>query len=92
MRIEYDPEKNNKNIVERDLSFERAKEFDFSTALFEIDNRHDYGETRVIALGYLEERLHVMIFTKTESSIRVISFRKANKRERTRYESKKKYH
>lgn len=92
MKIEFDPEKNNKNIIERDLSFERAKEFDFNTALFEIDNRHDYGEVRIIALGYIAERLHVLIFTKRENGIRVISLRKANKKERLRYENKKKYH
>lgn len=91
MKIEFDPTKNNKNIIERDLNFERAKDFDFNTALFEIDNRHDYRETRVIALGYLGERLHVLIFTKIKDGVRVISFRKANNREKKRYESKKKY-
>ena len=92
MRIEFDPQKNNKNIVERDLSFERVRDFHFNTALFEIDDRRDYGETRIIALGYLGERLHVLVFTKTKDGIRVISFRKANKKERLRYENKKKYH
>ena len=91
MKIEFDPKKNNKNIIERDLSFERVKEFDFNTALFEIDDRRDYGEVRIIALGYIAERLHVLIFTKRES-IRVISLRRANKKERLRYENKKKYH
>ncbi|MDD5215392.1 MAG: BrnT family toxin [Methylococcales bacterium] len=92
MKIEFDPEKNNRNIIERDLSFERVKEFDFKTALFEIDNRHDYGETRIIALGYIGERLHVLIFTQRTEAIRVISLRKANKKERLRYENKKKHH
>ena len=92
MKIEFDPEKNNKNIIERSLSFEKVKNFDFKTALFEIDNRRDYGETRIIALGYIEERLHVLIFTKREDAIRVISLRKANKKERLRYENKKKHH
>lgn len=92
MKIEFDLEKSNKNILERDLSFERAKEFDFKTAMFEIDNRHDYGETRIIALGYIGERLHVLIFTQRAEAIRIISLRKANRKERLRYESKKKHH
>lgn len=92
MKIEFDPEKNNKNIIERGLSFENVRNFDFKTALFEIDDRHDYGETRIIALGHIEQRLHVLIFTKREAAIRVISLRKANKKERLRYENKKKYH
>jgi uncharacterized DUF497 family protein len=92
MRIEFDPEKNSKNIIERNLSFECAIEFDFKTALFEIDNRRDYGETRIIGLGYIGERLHVLIFTKREEIIRIISLRKANRKERLRYENKKKHH
>ena len=32
-------------------------------------------------LGYLDERLHVLVFGETEDGIRVISFRKANDRE-----------
>lgn len=86
MEIVYDPEKNEKNIKERNLSFERAAEFDFSSALFWTDDRRDYGETRLIGLGYLESRLHVLVFTETENGIRVISFRRANKREVKRYE------
>lgn len=86
MEIVYDPEKNEKNIKERNLSFERAAEFDFSSALFWTDDRRDYGETRLIGLGYLESRLHVLVFTETENGIRVISLRRANKREVKRYE------
>lgn len=47
--------------------------------------RHDYGETRYVALGQLQGRLHVLCFTETRDGIRVISFRKANEREVKRY-------
>ena len=43
-------------------------------------------ETRYLALGLLKTRLYVLVFTETESGIRVISLRKANKREILRYE------
>ena len=33
------------------------------------------------AIGLLENRLHVLVFTETVDGIRVISFRKANSRE-----------
>jgi uncharacterized DUF497 family protein len=62
------------------LSFERVKDFDFSTAMLWIDARHDYGEVRQVALGYLENRMHVLCFTETSKGIRVISFRRANAR------------
>ena len=85
MKIDFDPIKNEKNIRERGLSFERVAEVDLNTALILPDTRREYGETRYIALCYLERRLHVLCFTETEAGIRVISFRKANEREANRY-------
>src|SRR5260364_312763 len=78
MDITFDPEKDKRNIAERQLPFERAKDFDFKTALFEIDNRRDYGEVRYRALGLLDQRLHALIFVETERGIRVIGFTKTN--------------
>ncbi len=89
MQIEFDPAKNEKNIRERGLSFERVTEFDFDTAAFRVDDRRDYGETRIRALGFVEGRLYALVFTEIASGIRVISFRKANKREMRRYEEAK---
>ena len=88
MDITFDPNKSDRNIKERDISFECAADFDFETALFVIDDRKDYGETRIRALGYIGDRLHALVFTETETGIRVISLRKANKREVNRYEQK----
>lgn len=87
MRIDCDPDKNANNIMERSLSFERAAEFDFETAQFTIDTRRDYGETRYRALGFLDHRLHALVFVEIVGGIRIISFRKANKREVKRYEA-----
>ncbi|SMH66341.1 conserved protein of unknown function [Acidithiobacillus ferrivorans] len=85
MEIDFDPIKNERNIRERHLSFERAAEVDFNTALVFPDTRKAYSEMRYIALCYLDHRLHVLCFTETETGIRVISFRKANTREANRY-------
>lgn len=87
MEITFDPAKNERNIRERGLSFERAADFDFGTALRLIDTRRDYGETRHVAFGYLGQRLHVLCFVATRAGIRVISFRRANRREIRRYEN-----
>ncbi|MEY4091893.1 MAG: hypothetical protein RLZZ496_1075 [Pseudomonadota bacterium] len=81
MEIEFNPLKNARNIDERGLSFEQVREFDFETALYVVDDRHDYGETRIRALGFVGPRLHVLVFVEVPKGIRVISFRKANKRE-----------
>jgi uncharacterized DUF497 family protein len=79
MGITYDPAKNERNFRERGLSFDRAANFDFSTATFATEIRK--GETRRIAIGYLDKRLHLLCYIPKPDGIRVISFRKTNKRE-----------
>ena len=86
VQIEFDPAKNEANVRERGLSFEAAESFDFGTAVIEQDRRWDYPEVRFVALGFLAQRLHVLCFTPINDGIRVISFRKANKREIASYE------
>lgn len=81
MRIAFDPIKNERNIAERGLGFDRAADFDFATARVWQDTRKPYPEKRFIALGYLDERLHVLCFALVTGGLRVISFRKANERE-----------
>lgn len=86
MKIEFDPTKSEKNIRERKLAFDKVSELDWATAVVYEDDRLDYPEQRLIALAFLGVRLHVLCFTPTAEGIRVISFRKANKREEKRYE------
>ncbi len=88
MKIEFDPNKSEKNMLFRNLPFERAIEFDWGSAEYFQDLRRDYPEERFLAHGYLEERLHVICFAKIENGARIISFRKANAREVKRYEKK----
>ena len=64
MKIDFDPAKNAKNIRERGLSFERAAEFGFLSAIYLLDDRQDYGELRQIAIGYLDGRLHFLCFVQ----------------------------
>lgn len=85
MRIDFDPAKSERNRKERGLPFNRAADFDFAHALLAADERKDYGEVRYVALGLLDDRLHVLCFTETQEGIRVISLRKANAREVGRY-------
>ncbi|MFI3184569.1 MAG: BrnT family toxin [Methylococcaceae bacterium] len=83
MEIEFDPKKHMANLVNssRRLGFDRAHDFDWATASIAEDVRHVYPERRFVAVGYLDERLHVLCFTSITGGIRVISFRKANQRE-----------
>jgi len=86
MLIEFDSAKNARNIATRGLSFERADEFDFETAVIWQDTRNAYPEMRFAALGLIGERVYSLVFAETATGIRVISFRKANAREVRRYE------
>ena len=88
MEITFDPNKNASNIESRGLSFERASDFDFQTAVIWIDSRKAYPEVRYSALGLLDGRIHSLVFSETANGIRVISLRKANGREVKRYEQK----
>ena len=81
MDIAFDPAKNEVNRTKHGLDLATAQHFDFATALGRIDARTDYGEQREVAIGFIGERLHVLVFTRRGATIRVISLRKANKRE-----------
>ncbi|MDI1349692.1 BrnT family toxin [Aquabacterium sp.] len=85
MRVTYDPGKSSRNEALRGLSFELAKQFDWSGAQLIEDTRKDYSEQRIQALGQIGEHLHVMVFTPRDGAVHVISLRRANRRERTRY-------
>ena len=87
MEVTFDLPKNERNIHQKRLSFDRAADFDFQSAISSVDARRDYGEVRRVALGYLDYRLHVLCFTDTAEGIRVISFRKAKAIEVRRYEA-----
>lgn len=59
---------------------------DMATARILADDRFDFGEAREIVIGRIGGRLHVAAITRRASVIRVISLRKANKREVQGYE------
>ena len=86
MEVEYDPAKNKKNIKQRGLSFELVRDFEIETALTWQDQRHDYGESRFISLGFINKHLFPLVFTPRGQSLRVISLRKANLREVKKYD------
>jgi len=85
MKIEFDPAKNERNIAKHGVSLAMARSFELETAVIRMDWRKPYGELRFNALGYIGPRLHNMTFTLRGGTIRVISLRKANRREMRRY-------
>ena len=62
MQVTYDQAKNDRNITDRQLPFGLASRFDFETAKLWQDTRREYPEDRWVAIGYLDSRLHVLVF------------------------------
>ena len=85
MRIEFDPAKSASNASKRGLPFELTAELDWSAASVRPDERRDYGEDRFVALVPMSGRLYVVCYCIRGDARRIISFRKANKREERTY-------
>jgi uncharacterized protein len=86
MTFDWDEAKNAINIEKHGFDFNDAHEIFDSDRLELQDNRKDYGEPRVIALGLFRERVMVVVYTPgSMRGIRIISVRKANNREKERY-------
>lgn len=82
VRIEFDPAKDEINRKKHGVSLQAAAGFEWDSALEREDDRFDYGERRFVAIGLIDSRLHVLVFAESsESSIRVISLRPAEKHE-----------
>jgi uncharacterized protein len=82
MEFEWDDAKSERNRRERG--------FDFATAalIFEgpvqsaFDDRRDYSEERVIAIGEVDGEVLVVVYTDRGPVRRIISARRANRKER----------
>lgn len=89
MKITYDMKKSQVNIESRGLPFDLVSLLDWKNAIIEQDDRQDYGEVRMRAFcPNSEGRLFIVVFTIRDNMMRIISFRKANKRERNFYEKR----
>ena len=87
VKIDLDPAKDELNRKKHSISLNAATDFEWDTALEREDDRFDYGETRFVAIGRIEDRLHVLVFAEgaADDTIRVISLRPAEKHEARYY-------
>ncbi len=81
MRIEFDPVKDAANREKHGVSLALAGELDWEAALVWIDERIEYGELRAIALAPKVEILYYVAFVGRGAARRIISLRRANRRE-----------
>lgn len=85
--LEYDLAKDRSNAVRHGISLADAARLDWAASVQFEDSRADYGELRIIALGLLDGRVHVCVYTMRDDSRRIISLRRANLREVAIYEA-----
>jgi uncharacterized DUF497 family protein len=81
MKIEFDPAKDAANQTKHGVSLALAAELEWESALAWIDDRFDYNEARMIALAPKAETVYYVAFVDREDARRIISLRKANRRE-----------
>ena len=86
---EWNETKNRANISKHGLSFEDANIVFSGPCVTLEDSRHDYDEKRFITLGPLAGRVVVIAHTSRDENTRVISMRKANRREQEIYYQKR---
>jgi uncharacterized DUF497 family protein len=81
MRIEFDPAKDTANQTKHCLSLAMASELDWEAALVWVDGRFEYNETRMVALAPKTDILYYAAFVDRGEVRRIISLRRANRRE-----------
>lgn len=81
--FEWDPRKNDFNYAKHGISFGEASEVFYRPILLRQSDRNN--EERWNALGYVDDRLFVVVFTRRANAIRIISARRARKNEERDY-------
>jgi uncharacterized DUF497 family protein len=81
MEVTFDPAKRDLTLKHRGLDFARAAEVFAGRTATVVDDRHDYGETRFISAGHLDERLAVLVWTQRGDARHIISMRHCHAKE-----------
>ncbi len=79
----WDEEKNRINFEKHEIDFSEVEKFEWDTAVVRQSDR--FGEPRWLAIGYLGERLHIVVFIDRIYQRRIISLRIASNKERREY-------
>ncbi|MGP0058175.1 MAG: BrnT family toxin [Beijerinckiaceae bacterium] len=87
MQFEWDNTKSDQNRRQRGFGFDYAALIFDRPTLERIDDRHDYTETRVQAIGQTSEDILFVVYTDRNTIRRIISARKASLEERNLWQS-----
>ena len=83
--FEWDERKRCGNLRKHGLDFADCAAVFNGVTVTSADDRYGYGEARFITLGLLHWRVVCIVHTEMDEALRIISFRKATKREQARY-------
>lgn len=84
--FEWDEQKSQFNFMKHGITFEFARLLFFEDYLCQFDDRFNYGEDRWQAMGYVYGIVLFVTYTIVNEKIRLISARKASKKERKIWE------
>ncbi|MBN9011662.1 MAG: BrnT family toxin, partial [Rhizobiales bacterium] len=79
--VSFDPAKRDWTFANRGLAFEDAEIVFAGPVLTIEDVREDYGERRFQTVGFLEDRMGMVVGTPRGDDAHIISMRKCNDRE-----------
>ena len=85
MKITSDPAKRQATLDQRGLNFADASIVFAGPTITVQDIRRDYGEVRYQTVGFLADRMVMVVWTQDGEARRVISMRKCNAKEQARY-------
>jgi uncharacterized DUF497 family protein len=88
IKITYDSGKDATNTSKHGVSLSLARKIDWDSIDASPDHRRDYCEERYVAAAPINGRLYVVVFVIRDDTLRIISLRKANKREVQHYDDK----
>jgi uncharacterized protein len=90
MDFEWDAAKGEENVRKHGIDFPTAVRVFLDPSRIEReDTRISYEETRTEVIGMVDVQVLVLIYTPRADRIRIISARKANRRERRAYDTGK---
>jgi uncharacterized protein len=85
---EWDKAKNRSDFAKHGLDFEDAEQVLTGPCVRFEDSRFNYGEERLITLGLLAGRVVIIAHAQRGEATRIISMRKANRREQKIYQER----
>ena len=80
---DFDPAKEAINLAKHGMSLARWVDLDMKTTF--VDDRHDYGEIRYRAYGFIDDVAYCLTFTNRNGRVRPISLRRTHSKEMKRY-------